>query len=77
MRFILNGKAYERTREDIENSMASEQPEPVRQYFVIVNGKRFPPKQVLAKALDLGRVEFTTMAASNILQRIGFKLQRY
>jgi hypothetical protein len=77
MRFILNGKAYDRTKEDVENAMAGEQPDPVRQYFVMVNGKRFPPKQVLAKALDLGRVEFTTMSASNILQRLGFKLQRY
>jgi hypothetical protein len=76
MRFILNGKAYELTREDIEHDMAGVPPEITRQYFVVIGGKKYPPKQVLAKVLNLGRVEFTTMAASNILQRLGFRLQR-
>jgi len=76
MRFILNGKAYEKNREDVEREMAGIQPEVTRQYYVVINGKKYPPKQVLAKVLDLGRIEFTTMAAGNILQRLGFKLQR-
>lgn len=77
MRFILNGRAYEKTREDIERAMSAIQPEIIRQYYMVVNGKKYPPKQVLAITLGLGRVEFTTMAASNILQRLGFKMQRF
>jgi hypothetical protein len=76
MRFILNGKAYEKTGEDFERAMADVQPEVPRRYYVVINGKKYPPKQVLAKVLDLGRIEFTTMAAGNILKRLGFKLQR-
>jgi len=75
-RFILNGKAYEKTREDVEKDMAGVQPEVPRRYYVVINGKKYPPKQVLAKVLDLGRIEYTTMAAGSILQRLGFKLQR-
>jgi hypothetical protein len=77
MRFILNGKAYELAKEDVEHKMAENQPEPIRQYYVVVNNKKYPPKQVLATVLGLGRVEFTTMAAGNILRRLGFKLQRF
>ncbi len=77
MRFILNGKAYELTREDVEHKMTGVEPEVPRQYFVVVNGKKYPPKQVMAEVLRLGRIEFTTMAAGNILQRLGFKLQRF
>lgn len=76
MRFILNGKAYELTREDVEREMSAVQPEAPRKYCVVINGKKYPPKQVMAKALSLGRIEFTTMAAGNILRRLGFKLQR-
>ncbi len=77
MRFILKGKAYELTREEVESIMAGIQPETLRQYFIIINGKKFPPKQVIAEALNLGKVQFTTMAATNILERLGFKLQRF
>ena len=76
MRFILKGKAYELTKEEVERMMVGIQPETAWKYFIIINGKKFPPKQVIAKALNLGRVQFTTMAATNILERLGFKLQR-
>jgi hypothetical protein len=51
-------------------------PEKIFKYYVEVNGEKYPPKQVLAKSLGLGRVEFTTMDASNILRRLGFKLYK-
>jgi hypothetical protein len=49
-------------------------PEEIHKYYVVVNNKKYPPKQILAEVLGLSRVEFTTMDASNILQRLNFKL---
>lgn len=76
MRFILKGKAYNLTREEVEIKMRGIEPEPARKYIIIMNGKEYPPKQILAETLGLGRVEFTTMDATNILRRLGFRLER-
>jgi len=76
MRFILKGKAYDLTKEKVEEKMQKVPPEVIRQYYVIVNGKKYPPKQVISKVLGLGRVEFTTMDAVNILRRLGFEIEQ-
>jgi hypothetical protein len=76
MRFILKGKVYNRSAQDVEEKMRGVDPEPARKYCVIVNGVKYPPKQILAELLGLNRVEFTTMDAANILRRLGFKLEK-
>ena len=76
IRFILRGKAYNLTREDIEKGMIGVQPEAIRLYYVEINGKKYPPKQILSKILGLGKVEFTTMDASTTLRRIGYKIKQ-
>ena len=74
MEFTLRGNICNLTRQDVEKTMNGVSPEQIKKYYVEVNGEKYPPKQVLAKCLGLGRVEFTTMDASNILRRLGFKL---
>ena len=76
MEFTLRGNDYSLERQDVEKAMKNVLPDPIRQYFIVVNGEKYPPKQVLAESLRLGRVEFTTMDASSILKRLGFKLDR-
>ena len=76
MEFTLRGNDYSLERPDVEKAMKDVLPDPIRQYFIVVNGEKYPPKQVLAESLRLGRVEFTTMDASSILKRLGFKLNR-
>jgi len=73
-RFILRKTPYEYTKEDFERELIGLEPESIRQYYVEINGKKFPPKQVIAHILRLGKVEFTTMDAANILRRLGFRL---
>jgi len=73
MRFILRRKAYNLTKQEVEKKMQKVVPEEIRKHYVIVNNKKYPPKQILAEVLGLSRIEFTTMDASNILQRLGFK----
>jgi len=74
-RFILRKSAYEYTKEDFERELIGLEPEIIRLYYVEINGKKFPPKQIIAHVLRLGKVEFTTMDAANILRRLGFRLR--
>jgi 5-methylcytosine-specific restriction protein B len=76
IRFILKKTAYELTKEQIEREMIGIEPEIIRQYYVEINGKKFPPKQVISEVLKLGKVEFTTADAANIVRRVGFKIRR-
>lgn len=75
-RFILKRKAYEKSKEEVERIMSGVQPEVIWKYYVEINGVKYPPKQILSIVLKLGRVEFTTMDAANILRRLGFKIER-
>lgn len=76
MEFTLRGNEYSLGRPDVERALKNVLPDPIRQYFVVVNGEEYPPKQVIAESLKLGRVEFTTMDAANILRRLDFKLYK-
>jgi hypothetical protein len=76
MEFTLRGNIYNLTSQDVEKAMKGVPPEKIITYYIEVNSEKYPPKQVLAKSLRLGKVEFTTMDASNILRRLGFKLYK-
>lgn len=51
-------------------------PEPVREHYVIVQGRRFPPKQVVSLLTGLDRGDFTTHQARRVLKRLGFVAAR-
>jgi hypothetical protein len=51
-------------------------PEPVQEHYVVVAGRRFPPKQLLAAVTSLDRADFTTHQARSILRRLGFAAHR-
>jgi hypothetical protein len=70
------GKQFELTKRAVERAVARSLPEPVRDHFVVVAGRRWPPKQVLALATGLDRADFTTHQARRILTRLGFSASR-
>lgn len=51
-------------------------PEPLGDHFVVVDGRRFPPKQVISLATGLDRADFNTHQARRILSRLGFTVGR-
>jgi hypothetical protein len=66
---------------DVKTIAQVRDPEPIRKHYVEVDGKRFPPKQLLEQVLqekgykdnEFNRLDFTTVDARSILQRLGFK----
>ena len=51
-------------------------PEPIRAHYVVVGGRRFPPKQVIAEVTGLDRSAFITTQARRVLERLGFTVGR-
>ena len=44
----------------VERAMSDVLPEPLRDHYVVVGARRYPPKQVLSRITGLDRAEFTT-----------------
>lgn len=51
-------------------------PEPVGEHFVVIGGRRFPPKQVISLITGLDRADFNTHQARRLLSRLGFTVGR-
>jgi hypothetical protein len=75
-RFTVSGTVFELDPERIEEAVARVLPDPVREHYVVVRGRRYPPKQVLACVTGLDRADFTTHQARRILRRLGFVAAR-
>jgi len=61
---------------DVENRVRNVLPEPLDDHYVVVAGKRFPPKQVIGVVTGLDRADFNTHQARRILRRLGFVVGR-
>lgn len=75
-RFTVAGQAIELERDDVERTLERVLPEPVREHYVVVGSRRYPPKQVLSEVTGLDRADFTTHQARRILKRVGFTAAR-
>lgn len=76
MQFTVAGHAFEIDPATIERMLERELPDPVQEHYVVVQGRRFPPKQILARVTGLDRADFTTHQARRILVRLGFVAAR-
>lgn len=70
------GTEFTLSPDEVEQRLAEADPEPIHLHYAVVNGRRFPPKQVLALVTDLDRADFTTHQARSILRRLGFGVYR-
>lgn len=69
----IKGKDYDIRRSDIEMPARSAEPRRVNSYFVEVDGRRFPPKQLLRIVVG-SDAEFDTGLAIRALRQIGFEI---
>jgi hypothetical protein len=75
-RFTVSGQQFELDREAVERCLLTHLPDPVHEHYVVVHGRRFPPKQALSCVTGLDRADFTTHQARRILRRLGFVAAR-
>lgn len=72
----VSGRRYQLDRQGVEVALKAVLPEPIHEHFVVINGRRWPPKQVLALVTGLDRADFTTHQARRALTRLGFPAAR-
>jgi hypothetical protein len=72
----VSGHKYDLDSRRVEAALQGSLPEPIREHFVVINGRRWPPKQVLAEVTGLDRADFTTHQARRALTRLGFAAGR-
>jgi hypothetical protein len=76
MTVTVSGRQYDLDSRSVEAALQETLPEPIHEHFVAVNGRRWPPKQVLAWVTGLDRADFTTHQARRTLTRLGFPAGR-
>ena len=72
----VSGHQYDLDSRGVEAALQGALPEPIHEHFVVINGRRWPPKQVLALITGLDRADFTTHQARRALTRLGFPAGR-
>jgi hypothetical protein len=76
MTFRIAGQVVELDRATIVRRLKRVLPEPVKEHYVVVDARRYPPKQVLSEVTGIDRADFTTHHARRILRRLGFTTAR-
>ena len=72
MEFIVNGKRYSLTKQEVEAKVRRVPPGHIFEHTIEIDGVLYPVKQAFAVATDLPPVEFTTQRARDVLRRLGF-----
>jgi hypothetical protein len=73
---VIAQRPFELRASKVERAMRGVLPEPLRDHYVVVCQRRYPPKQVLGRVTGLDRSEFTTHHARRILTGLGFPAGR-
>jgi hypothetical protein len=74
--FVIAGNRFDLERTAITQAVRKVLPEPLNEHYVVIGGRRYPPKQVIAEVTGLDRADFTTHQARRILMRLGFPAAR-
>ena len=75
-KFTIAGQRFDLEHDRVEEAASVVLPEPVQEHYVVVCGRRFPPKQVISRVTGVDRADFTTHQARRILRRLGFVASR-
>jgi hypothetical protein len=74
--FTVAGRPVTLERDTVEQAVGDVLPELVQEHYVVIRGRRYPPKQVLASVTGLDLADFTTDQARRILKQLGFVVAR-
>lgn len=73
---VIAGQEFVVRASQVERRLRGVLPEPVTEHFVVINRRRYPPKQVVGVVTGLDRAAFTTHHARRILTGLGFPADR-
>lgn len=71
----LNGTDYSVDSEEIRQRMRHIHPKEIDKYWVTIDRRPYPPKQVVAELLEMPLASFTTMDANRVLAAVGYKIE--
>lgn len=66
------GQRFELWKEDVVQKLRYVLPEPIVSHYVVIDERRYPPKQVIGVLTGIDRADFTTHQARRILAGLGF-----
>ncbi len=72
----IAGQSFVLRPSDVSRALQHADPEPITSHFVVVEARRFPPKQVISVVTGLDRADFTTHQARRTLMRLGYPAGR-
>lgn len=76
VQLTLDGEAFELTPELVRARLADHLPEDIREYWVNIDGVRWPVKQVISIATGARRTRFQSKDSRRWLQSLGFEIGR-
>ena len=68
------GQKYNLSRLGVEASLLNVVPDRVTKYGVVIRGQEYPVLQVMAVATGIPKIEWSTVNAYRILQKLGFEI---
>jgi hypothetical protein len=71
-RFYVGEHDVELDKESVEAAVDGLEPEPIRTHHVDVDGRRYPPEQVLAQVTGIDRSEIDPYHAEWVMFQLGF-----
>lgn len=74
VRFTLDGEPFELTAAVVRASLVDHLPEEIREYWVDIDGVRWPVKQVISIATGARRTRFQSQDSRRWLQNLGFEI---
>ncbi len=74
MRFVLDGEPFDIDASEVRDRLRGHEPEEIREYWVEIDGRRWPVKQALRLATGVSRTRFQSQTARRLLARLGFEV---
>ncbi len=72
--FTLRGRTFEKRRADFAQAVKDMAPGRIQKYSVVIGGKRYPIRQVLAAVTNIQAIALTSQDAFRVLERFGFSV---
>jgi hypothetical protein len=73
---VIAKRHFELWRDQVEQRMRDVPPEPIASHYVVIDSRRYPPKQVVSAVTGVDRADFTSHHARRILTGLGFPAGR-